>query len=99
MAALREHGGEAGLRFETRCGEANGKAARRGSRSETCTVPTEPTPHGALAVMQPTRCGISRKENGHDVRGDHSQNHCETHEQHLYSLESNNTGWNGFKRS
>ena len=37
----------------------------------------------ALVVMHPARCDISRKQNGHDVSGNHSQNHCGIHEQHL----------------
>ena len=37
--------------------------------------------------MHPTRSDVSRKENGHDVRADHSQNHY-ANEQHLTPLES-----------
>ena len=37
--------------------------------------------------MHPTRSDISRKENGHEVRADHSQNHY-ANEQHLTPLET-----------
>ena len=37
-------------------------------------APEGRAPH--LVVMHPTRCDISRKQNDHDIRGDHSQNHC-----------------------
>ncbi len=50
MAALKESMEAKGPAQGARRGaEANGKAATRGTRSETCTAPTEPTAHGALA--------------------------------------------------
>ena len=50
----------------------------------------------ALVVVHPAACDSGRKENGHDVCADHSQNHRRIHEQHF--IPSNHTtpvavGW------
>ena len=76
MAALKESmeaKGRARVRDAVR--KRNGKAATRGTRSETCTAPTEPTAHGALVVMHPAVSHGSREKNGDDLRADHSEPH------------------------
>ena len=71
-----------------------------------------PTPYGqdarhmdldlsyVLVVVHSVPCDSGRKKNGHDVRGDHSQNHYAIYEQHLTpSNHTTSARRNGFRRT
>ena len=54
----------------------------------------------ALVVVHPPACDSGREKNGHDVRGDHSQNHYAIYEQHLTpSNHTTSARCDGFRRT